>query len=80
MELLLRFNKNEINVKDNQEELLNKMYPEDEQLRNNELKRIENIKFVLHPDDIEKYVVTNQCNTTYENNQEEEEIDRPASV
>ena len=80
MELLLRFNKNEINVKDIQEELLNKMYPEDEQLRNNELKRIENIKFVLHPDDIEKYVVTNQCNTTYENNQEEEEIDRPASV
>ena len=28
-----------------------------------------NLKFVLRPDDIEKYVVT----TTYENNQEEQE-------
>jgi hypothetical protein len=83
MELLLRFNKYEINVKDNQQELLNKMYPEDEQLRNNELTRIQNIKFVLRPDDIEKYIVSNQSNTTYENNQEEQEqveLERPVSV
>ena len=78
MELLLRFNKYEINVKDNQQELLNKMYPEDEQLRNdeltrnNELTRIQNIKFVLRSDDIEKYVVTNQSNTTNETNQEDQ--------
>ena len=82
MELLLRFNKYEINVKDNQQELLNKMYPEDEQLRNNELTRIQNMNFVLRSDDIEKYVVTNQSNTTYETNQEEqeEELERPVSV
>ena len=76
MELLLRFNKYEINVKDNQQELLNKMYPEDELLRNNELTRIQNIKFVLRSDDIEKYVVTNQSNTTNETNQEEQDQDQ----
>jgi hypothetical protein len=73
MELLLRFDKHAIDVKDIQQELLNKMYPEDEQLRNNELTRIQNMKFVLSPDDIEKYVVTNQSNITYENNQEQEQ-------
>ena len=79
MELLIRFDKcaiiNNQNVKDIQQELLKKIYPinEQEQLRNNELKRIQNIKFVLRPDDIEKYVVTTQSNTTYENNQEEQE-------
>ena len=78
MELLIRFdecaiNECAINVKDYQQELLKNIYPEDEQLRNNELKRIQNIKFVLRPDDIEKYVVTTQSNTTYENNQEEQE-------
>ena len=55
MELLIRFDKYAINVKDNQQELLKNIYPEDEQLCNNELKRIQNIKFVLRPDDIEKY-------------------------
>ena len=77
MELLIRFDKctiiNNQNVKDIQQELLKNIYPEDEQLRNNELKRIQNIKFVLRSDDIEKYVVTTQSNTTYENNQEEKE-------
>jgi len=77
MELLIRFDKcatiNNQNVNDIQQEFLNNIYPEDEQLRNNELKRIQNIKFVLRPDDIEKYVVTTQSNTTYENNQEEQE-------
>ena len=73
MELLIRFDDCAINVKDYQQELLKNIYPEDEQLRNNELKRIQNIKFVLRPDDIEKYVVTNQSNTPYENNQEEKE-------
>ena len=66
MELLIRFDKcaiiNNQNVKDIQQELLKKIYPinEQEQLRNNELKRIQNIKFVLRSDDIE-------------NNQEEKE-------
>ena len=72
MELLIRFDKcatiNNQNVNDIQQEFLNNIYPEDEQLRNNELKRIQNIKFVLRSDDIEKYVVTTQSNTTYENN------------
>ena len=77
MELLIRFDKctiiNNQNVKDIQQELLKNIYPEDEQLCNNELTRIQNIKFVLRSDDIEKYVVTNQSNTTNETNQEEQE-------
>jgi len=59
MELLIRFDKyaiiNNQNVKDIQQEFLKNIYPEDEQLCNDELKRIQNIKFVLRPDDIEKY-------------------------
>ena len=77
MELLIRFDKcaiiNNQDVQDIQQELLKNIYPEDKQLRNNELQRIQNINFVLRPDDIEKYVVTNQSNTTYENNQEQQE-------
>jgi len=73
MELLIRFDKYTNNVKDIQYELLKSIYPEDEQLRNNELTRIQNIKFVLRPEDIEKYDVTTQSNTTYENIQEHEE-------
>jgi hypothetical protein len=77
MELLIRFDKcamiDDKFVKYIQQELLKNIYPEDKQLRNNELQRIQNINFVLRPDDIEKYVVTNQSNTTYENNQEQQE-------
>ena len=80
MELLIRFDKYTNNVKEIQYELLKSIYPEDEQLRNNELTRIQNIKFVLRPEDIEKYDVTTQSNTTYENIQEHEEEEHEEEV
>jgi hypothetical protein len=72
MELLIRFDKYAINVKDNQQELLKNIYPEDEQLCNNELKRIQNIKFVLHPDDIVKY----ENNKEYQEQEDQEQEDQ----
>ncbi len=52
-----RFIMNKTNIEETQQDILNQLFPKDENERNNELTRVKNIKYVLMLD-----------NTTYENN------------